>query len=117
MERMRRRIAADLHDDIASSLSSVAIYAAVIQQKLNEAPEEISSLLDRITELSRESMENIGLIVWSVDPQRDELIEVFRYFQRYAAQLSQAAGVEFSAKLSEGVATVLLTPEQDGRSS
>ncbi len=112
MERMRRRIAADLHDDIASSLSSVSIYAAVIQRQLQEIPEDTRSLLDRIRDLSRESMENIGLIVWSVDPQRDELTEVFRYFQRYATQLCQAAGVEFSTKLPEGVASVLLTPEQ-----
>ncbi len=112
MERMRRRIAADLHDDIASSLSSVGIYASVIQQQLREIPAEMSVLLDRIRELSRESMENIGLIVWSVDPHRDELTEVFRFFQRYAAQLCQAAGVEFSTKLPEGVTSVLLTPEQ-----
>jgi ligand-binding sensor domain-containing protein/signal transduction histidine kinase len=112
MERMRRRIAADLHDDIASSLSSVGIYAAIIQRQLREIPEDTRSLLDRIRELSRESMENIGLIVWSVDPQRDELTEVFRYFQRYATQLCQAAGVDFSTKLPEGVTSVLLTPEQ-----
>jgi signal transduction histidine kinase len=93
-------------------LSSVAIYAAVIQQNLREVPESVSSLLDRIRDLSRESIENIGLIVWSVDPARDELKEVFRYFQRYAAQVSQAAGIEFSMKLPDGVASVLLTPEQ-----
>jgi two-component sensor histidine kinase/streptogramin lyase len=112
IEQMRRRIAADLHDDIASSLSSVAIYAAVIQRQLQETPEEIRSLLDRIRELSRESMENIGLIVWSVDPRRDELTEVFRYFQSYATQLCKAAGVEFLSKLPDVVSSVLLTPEQ-----
>jgi signal transduction histidine kinase len=112
VERMRSRIAADLHDDIASSLSSVAIYAAVIQQSLRDVPESVSALLDRIRDLSRESIENIGLIVWSVDPARDELTEVFRYFQRYAAQVTQAAGIEFTMKLPDGVASVLLTPEQ-----
>ncbi len=112
MERMRRRIAADLHDDIASSLSSVGIYAAVIQQQLPVVPGDVTALLDRIRELSRETMENIGLIVWSVDPRRDELTEVFRYFQRYAEQLSKAAGVEFVSRLPEGVTSVLLTPEQ-----
>jgi signal transduction histidine kinase len=112
VERMRSRIAADLHDDIASSLSSVAIYAAVIQQSLRDVPESVSALLDRIRDLSRESIENIGLIVWSVDPARDELKEVFRYFQRYAAQVTQAAGIEFTMKLPDGVASVLLTPEQ-----
>jgi ligand-binding sensor domain-containing protein/signal transduction histidine kinase len=112
MEQMRRRIAADLHDDIASSLSSVAIYAAVIQRQLRETPEDIRSLLDRIRDLSRESMDNIGLIVWSVDPRRDELTEVFRYFQTYATQLCKAAGVEFVSQLPDVVSSVLLTPEQ-----
>jgi signal transduction histidine kinase len=111
VERMRTRIAADLHDDIASSLSSVALYSDVIQRELQDAPEEVRMLLHRIRDISREVMESIGLIVWAVDPRRDELAQVFHYFQRHATQLCSAAGIEFACHLQEGIEAVRLTPD------
>lgn len=112
VERMRTRIAADLHDDIASSLSSVALYSDVIQRDLTNAPDHIRATLSRIRDLSREVMESIGLIVWAVDPRRDELTQVFQYFQQYATQLCSAAGVSFLSNLPNDMKSVRLTPDQ-----
>jgi hypothetical protein len=112
VERMRTRIAADLHDDIASSLSSVALYSDVIQRDLTNAPDHIRATLSRIRDLSREVMESIGLIVWAVDPRRDELTQVFQYFQQYATQLCTAAGVSFLSNLPNDMKSVRLTPDQ-----
>jgi len=112
VERMRTRIAADLHDDVASSLSSVALYSDVIQHELKDLPGDVPALLSRISNLSREVMGNIALIVWAVDPRRDELTEVFQYFQRHAAQLCSAAGISFVAQLPNDMKTAALTPDQ-----
>jgi len=112
VERMRTRIAADLHDDIASSLSSVALYSDVIQRDLKNAPDDIRATLSRIRDLSREVMESIGLIVWAVDPRRDELAQVFQYFQQYATQLCTAAGISFQSNLLNEMKSVRLTPDE-----
>jgi signal transduction histidine kinase len=112
IENMRSQIAADLHDDIASSLASVALYSEVIQRQLQPESEEVSSLLNRIRDLSREVMENIGIIVWAVDPRRDELTELLEYFQRHARQLCTTAGVSFLSQLPVGLKPIILSPEQ-----
>ncbi|MCI0514866.1 histidine kinase, partial [candidate division KSB1 bacterium] len=112
IETMRSQIAADLHDDIASSLASVALYSEVIQRQLQPESEEVSSLLNRIRDLSREVMENIGIIVWAVDPRRDELSELLEYFQRHARQLCTTAGVSLLSQLPVELKPIILSPEQ-----
>lgn len=111
VERMRTRIAADLHDDIASSLASVALYSEVIQRQLQHTSEDVRNLLGRIRDLSREVMDNIGIIVWTVDPRHDELSEVLSYFQRHASQVCAAAGISFHARFPEKMKPLVLLPE------
>ncbi len=112
IETMRTHIAADLHDDIASSLASVSLYAEVIQRQLRPESEQTRSLLIRIHNLSHEVMENISTIVWTVDPRHDELSDLIQYFQRYARPLCTIAGVSFISHFPEQLKTIILTPEQ-----
>ncbi|MBI4810230.1 MAG: hypothetical protein HY800_02055 [Ignavibacteriales bacterium] len=112
VERMRTRIAADLHDDIASSLASMALYSDLIQRQLRSASDDVRDYLGRIRDLSRDVMENIGLIVWTVDPRHDELSEVFIYFQRHCNQVCKAAGLTFSTRISDNQKPLTLSPEQ-----
>lgn len=112
IEKMRTRIAADLHDDIASSLASVSLYSEVIQHQLQTESDETRSLLNRIRELSYEVMENIGTIVWTVDPRRDELSELLQYFQNYARQICITKRITFISQLTPQLKPIVLTPEQ-----
>lgn len=111
VERMRSRIAADLHDDIASSLASVALYSDVIERTAY-FPDESQQLLRRIRELSREVMENIGAIVWSVDPQQDELVDVLTYLQRHGKQISASVGVTYTSRIPDRMQSLRLSGEQ-----
>jgi ligand-binding sensor domain-containing protein/two-component sensor histidine kinase len=112
IETMRTRIAADLHDDIASSLASVSLYSEVIQRQLQNESEATRSLLNRIRDLSREVMENISTIVWTVDPRHDEFSDLIQYFQRYARPLCITAGVTFMSHFPAKMKATILTPEQ-----
>ncbi|MEZ4808048.1 MAG: histidine kinase [Flavobacteriales bacterium] len=47
---MREHIARDLHDEIGSTLSSVALYGAVARKKLANIGPEGGRLLERISE-------------------------------------------------------------------
>jgi signal transduction histidine kinase len=57
-------------------------------------------------------MEKIGLIVWSVDPRRDEVSEVVTFFQRHATQMCSAAGIAFDSPGIDTQRSLPLTPEQ-----
>lgn len=70
MERMRTRIAGDLHDEVGSMLSGLAMQAEIMeldQEKSNVAR------LHRISEISRMTLSKMRDVVWSIDSRRDQV--------------------------------------------
>lgn len=64
MERVRTRIAMDLHDDIGSSLSQIAILSEIVR---HQAGGESSQRLARVAEISRELVDAMSDIVWAIN--------------------------------------------------
>ena len=76
MERLRTRIAADLHDEIASNLSSIAMFSKIIQDEshsFTKISTAMPQLLDRIISLSQESVVAIRDIIWAIDPKTETI--------------------------------------------
>ncbi len=69
IERLRTRIASDLHDELASNLSSIAMFGNIIQQENQEKKSPPHELLDRIINLSQESVVSIREIIWAINPK------------------------------------------------
>ncbi len=65
-ERERRRLAADLHDDIGPLLASLKMYVSTLQQKLAET--SYSGLLEVIMTLIKNSIENVRTISNNISP-------------------------------------------------
>ncbi len=70
IERLRLRIAGDLHDEIGSNLSGIALEGdlAVRQSSL---PAEVRSRLREMTMLARETSQSMRDIVWLINPEHD----------------------------------------------
>ena len=71
VERVRTRIATDLHDDIGASLSRVAILSEVERQQNAGHNGESEERLAEIANSARELVDSMVDIVWSVDPRDD----------------------------------------------
>lgn len=67
---IRSNIAADLHDEIGSNLSSISMLGQLINQKIS-TDDEVKSLLDKISDTAKESSESIRDIVWFINPSND----------------------------------------------
>jgi two-component sensor histidine kinase len=76
IERLRTRISADLHDEIASNLSIIATFSQIIEQE-NQPTVPLKphhqNLLARISTLSQESVQSIRDIIWAIDPKTETL--------------------------------------------
>jgi len=70
MERMRLRIASDLHDDIGSNLSSIALLSDMVRSRGRIGSNERRQLV-RISRSSRNMVDALRDIVWSIDPDAD----------------------------------------------
>jgi signal transduction histidine kinase len=92
IERVRTRIATDLHDDIGSSLSQIAILSEVAHQRA--AGGIAGEPIERIGALSRELLDSIGDIVWAIQPHKDHLSDLRQRMRRFAADVLSARNVE-----------------------
>ena len=92
VERVRTRIASDLHDDIGSSLSQIAILSEVVTARVAPAPADIAEPLARIGALSRESVDAMGDIVWAISPDLGTPVHLSQRMRRLASDLLPARG-------------------------
>jgi len=95
IERVRTRIATDLHDDIGSSLSQIAIMSEVVQQQVDAENQRVSHPLAVIAGTSRELVDSMADIVWAINPQRDHLIDLTQRMRQFTADLLTAKNIEF----------------------
>ena len=99
LERIRTRIATDLHDDIGASLSKIAILSDVAaQQQLTTSDSPVDGPLVQIADTSRDCVDAMSDIVWAVNPQRDHLSDLTYRMRRFAEDLLDAKGIEFSIR-------------------
>lgn len=97
LERVRTRIATDLHDDIGANLSKIAILSDVAGQELSamsNAP--VAGPLAQIADTSRDCVDAMSDIVWAVNPQRDHLSDLTHRMRRFAEDMLDAKGIDFT---------------------
>jgi signal transduction histidine kinase len=92
VERLRTAIAADLHDEVATNLSSIATFATLVRGGL-ETP---SPLLDRITVLATESVDAIREIIWSVDPKPETVASLLLRLHDALATSCRSRGIHLA---------------------
>ena len=71
LERVRTRIASDLHDDIGANLSLIAGLSDVLRQQAPSSDPQVSERLSLIASVSRRSVDAMSDIVWAINPNRD----------------------------------------------
>ena len=107
IERLRAKIAADLHDDIGAGLSEISILSAVIETKSPDAFKHvISRELQKIGSLSRGLVESMSDIVWLVNPKNDSLYDLFTHLKDSFADVLEIQQIEFNSinlKQLEGI--------------
>jgi ligand-binding sensor domain-containing protein/signal transduction histidine kinase len=111
IERVRTRIAADLHDDIGASLSRIAILSEVVKRQTGEKA-DTSRFLTDIAETSRQLVDSMGDIVWSIDPRRDDLKHLLARVGQFAGGTLETQGIGWTFEIPDDPARVKLTPEQ-----
>ena len=109
MERIRTRIASDLHDDIGSSLSQIAVLSEVAHA-IAPSGTEIGQPLQRIARLSRESIDAMSDIVWAVDPHRNAPSDLAARMRRFASEMLPPRGIDLQFDARDG-ASPPLNPE------
>lgn len=96
LRRMRRRLTADLHDDIGANLSQLAILSEVLRRQTETTDAPLAQSLQTLATRARETSSALNDIVWATNPQQDTLRNLLRRMRRFASDMLPAAGLEFS---------------------
>jgi signal transduction histidine kinase len=110
MERLRTRIASDLHDDIGSSLSRIAVLSEAVRRKVN-GDAGVTPLLANMAEASREAIDSMGDIVWAVNPKKDQLQDLESRMRRLAGEMLAERGMKFDCSPSGEQESYTLNPD------
>jgi ligand-binding sensor domain-containing protein/two-component sensor histidine kinase len=93
LEKVRTRMATDLHDDIGSSLSQIAILSEVVRQKVGAGG--ANEPLNMIADTSREMVDAMSDIVWAINPQKDHLSDLVQRMRRFAEDMLDAQDIAY----------------------
>ena len=94
LERVRTRIATDLHDDIGASLSQIAILSEVLIQR-SGGDQGLSGQLSGMARSAREVLASMSDIVWAINPRHDHLRDLQQRMRRFASDMFAARNIEF----------------------
>jgi len=86
MERLRSRIAADLHDDVGATLSSISMYSNTVKNQVKEKMPHLEVILDKMGESSRSMVSNMSDIIWALNPDNDEGKKLSERIEMYAKE-------------------------------
>ncbi|WP_460934801.1 sensor histidine kinase [Spirosoma humi] len=112
VERIRDRIATDLHDDMGSTLSSIRIFSDVVQQQIAPTTPEAIPVLQRISTSATALSESMQDIIWTIQTTHDRLEDVVSRMREFGLKMAEAKGIMFRMDVSDQFEKTRLNVEQ-----
>jgi ligand-binding sensor domain-containing protein/two-component sensor histidine kinase len=100
VERLRTRIATDLHDDIGSTLSSISILSEIMSSQIEDNP-KFADMIRKIGFNARNMLESMDDIIWAVNPSNDKFQNLGLRIREYAIPLFESKNIKFQIHFSE----------------
>jgi len=112
MEKVRTRIARDLHDDMGSTLSTINILSEMAKMKVQQDSDKTSEYLNKISDNSTRMMEAMDDIVWSINPMNDNMVKITARMREFATGVLEAKDIDFNFRVDAAVLETKLDMEQ-----
>ncbi len=110
VEKERNRISKDMHDDLGSGLTKIAIMSEVVKKQMNE-PEKARQQLENISQSSRELVDSLQDIIWVLNPRNDTLESLASYIREYALKFFEPFKIETKFSYPETFGDIKLSEE------
>lgn len=111
VEKVRNRVARDLHDDMGSTLSTINILSSMAKAKMNTDIVKTAEYINKISDNSQRMMEAMDDIVWSIKPANDSMQKVVARMREFATSVLEAKDIEMEFGVDENVLDAKLDME------
>jgi len=96
---LRNQIAADLHDEVGSSLSSIHMLSQMATKQGDDVKHK--DILQRMSSNAKETMDKMGDIVWMIKPGETEAGSLKQRMERFAFEICGAKSIQLTLELAE----------------
>ncbi len=110
MEQERVRIARDLHDELGTALTGLALELDVAGGEAEQAP-GVAQRLAHTAERTRGLAERMREVVWTVNPRCDTVSSLADFLETQASQFLQAEGTRVRTEFPEDIPLLPLSAE------
>lgn len=107
-ELERKRISRELHDDIGAGLTRIVL----MSDSINNHTKENIPALDNLSETCRKLVNDMGEIVWSLQPENNTLAQVIAYLREELNKMLEYSGMEYSLLFPENIPQIILSNEE-----
>ena len=94
-ERVRKKIAADFHDESGHKITKIALFCGVLQSKLKGRFTEVEEYLERIMKMAGSLHKDMSDFIWSLDPDEDTLHDTALKLKDFGDKLFDHTEIRF----------------------
>jgi ligand-binding sensor domain-containing protein/two-component sensor histidine kinase len=95
IEKLKLKIASDLHDNIGAGLTEISILSEVAERSEGHSSSIVKKDLQKISETARQLVDSMSDIVWVVNPQRDSLHDLIVKLKDSYNEFFSSIGISF----------------------
>jgi two-component sensor histidine kinase len=111
IEKLKTKLAADLHDNIGAGLTEISILSELAASDLSNLSSTYSGKLNNISETARQLIDSMSDIVWVVNPKRDSLHDLIIRLKDTYFDLLTGMGISLKTFNIEKIEDVRLSME------
>ena len=102
-DEIRRKISRDLHDEIGSGLTSISMICEQAKMKSKNKKEDAALLefSERIRMQSRSVYEKLREVIWSTNPENDNLEVLISYMRNYVSVFFENSSIIYTLNLPD----------------
>lgn len=107
-QRIRDEISANLHDDLAASLSSLTMFSELNRLKSQGNSPEYAAVFTKISEKSREILNLVRENVWEMNPKNDESEEWLDRTIKFVKETLEAKQIDLTLAVDEAIKETII---------
>lgn len=111
IEAERNRISKDMHDEIGSGLTQIALLSELMQTQ-KKADEQLKKDVGNISSSARKLVESMSEIIWALNPRNDSLENLLAYLREQTLAGFEPFDIRYTIQFPDEVPFVKLSNEQ-----
>jgi len=114
LQEVRNEIAADLHDDVGSTLGNINFLTELAKMKYAKDPVAVLPILEKILNDSQEMIQTLRGMVWTINPDNDRAIDFVEKIRAFADTMLGSRHIELRFKNELSPERTLSVEQQRG---